>query len=48
MRNALSQGGFDIVDLPAGYSTDQLKALANGKKWWFSFQKQAKKMELRT
>lgn len=48
MRNALSQGGFDIVDLPAGYSADQLKALANGKKWWFSFQKQAKKMELRT
>lgn len=32
MRNALSQGGFDIVDLPAGYSADQLKALANGKK----------------
>lgn len=32
MRNALSQGGFDIVDLPAGYSADQLRALANGKK----------------
>ena len=32
MRNALSLSGFDIVDLPAGYSTDQLKTLVNGKK----------------